>query len=232
MQRFVLRVVAVCGLVVASLAVAGPVLAHQTEDCPNGEPECPVATFPRWRENLVPLFGTEVGATDGERTEERHQAERWRDEWGCDKQFCGWIKPSGSVDDHEGPATLHAGIAGEHALGEAAHSDECHDADEFCNHDSHGGTIYADICLGTDNGTGYQHQAGSCEDMYDTQFGIVIKDHLTCPACMDEYHQVRPLDAEYTAAQVGESERGIQRAACNPSEHVIGYGEAGPDPAC
>lgn len=232
MLRSVHRTVIVVALVLGALALAGPAFAHQTEDCPDGQEECPALVAPRWRENIVPLFGTEVGETEEERTEERRQAERWRDEWGCDTQFCVWAKPSVSVDDEEGPATVHVGAAGDHSLTEGAHPDEAHESNEFGNHDTHGGTIYADVCLGSDGGTSFEGQAGACSGPEDTQVGVVVKDHLGCPLCMDEYHQVRPLDPDYTQAQLAETQAGLERAACNPEEQLLGYGEDGPDPAC
>ena len=192
---------------------------------PPSEPECgPTDVYPNWRDNVVPAFDL----ADRDDEQQKRDAQRWRDENGCEKQFCIWASPSGSVDDPEGPATIHAGMAGEHALGEAAHSDEDHTDTEFGNHDSHGGSIYADICLGTDNGTSYEDNAGSCEDMYDTQVGITVVDHLTCPAgCADEYHIVRPLDPEYTQEQMADSQRDIGEIAADPQRYACGYEEMG-----
>lgn len=189
------------------------------------EPECgPTDVYPNWRDNFVPLFDL----ADRDDEQQKRDAQRWRDENGCENQFCIWANPSGSVDDPEGPATLHAGMAGEHALGEAAHSDENHSDTEFGNHDSHGGSIYADVCLGTDNGTSYEDNAGACEDMYDTQVGITVVDHLTCPAgCADEYHVIRPLDAEYTQEQANDSQRDIGEIAADPQRYICGYEEQG-----
>ena len=189
------------------------------------EPECgPTDVYPNWRDNVVPLFDLE----DRDDEQQKRDAQRWRDENGCEKQFCIWANPSGSVDDEAGPGTLHAGMAGEHALGEAAHSDEGHTDDEFGNHDSHGGSIYADICLGTDAGTSYEDHAGACEDMYDSQVGIVVVDHLTCPAgCMDEYHVIRPTDPAFTQGQLADSQRDIGEIAADPQRYACGYEEQG-----
>ena len=192
---------------------------------PPDEPECgPTDVYPNWRDNFIPLFDL----ADRDDEQQKRDAQRWRDENGCEKQFCIWANPSGSVDDPEGPATIHAGMAGEHALGEAAHSDEDHTDTEFGNHDSHGGSIYADICLGTDNGTSYENQAGACEDLNDTQVGITVVDHLTCPAgCADEYHVIRPLDTAYTQEQMADSQRDIGEIAADPQRYVCGYEEQG-----
>ncbi len=221
-------------VVVTVLALTGvaafnqAVQAHAcTEPAPGEEvpAECgPTDVYPNWRDNLVPLFDLE----DRDDEQQKRDAQRWRDENGCEKQFCIWANPSGSVDDHEGPATIHAGMAGEHALGEAAHSDEDHSDTEFGNHDSHGGSIYADVCLGTDAGTSYEDHAGACEDMYDSQVGITIVDHLTCPAgCADEYHVIRPTDPAFTAAQVEDSQRDTGEIAADPQRYACGYEERG-----
>jgi hypothetical protein len=192
---------------------------------PPAEEECgPTDVYPNWRDNVVPLFDLE----DRDDEQQKRDAQRWRDENGCETQFCIWANPSGSVDDEAGPATFHAGMAGEHALGEAAHSDEGHTDDEFGNHDSHGGTIYADVCLGTDAGTSYEDNAGACEDIYDSQVGIVIVDHLTCPAgCADEYHVIRPTDPAFTRAQLEDSQRDIGEIAADPQRYACGYEEQG-----
>ena len=189
------------------------------------EPECePSGVYPNWRDNVVPLFDLE----DRDDEQQKRDAQRWRDENGCQQQFCTWANPSGSVDDPEGPLTLHAGTAGEHALGEAAHSDEGHADDEFGNHDTHGGSIYADICLGTDDGTSFEGQAGACEDVYDSQVGITVVDHLTCPAgCMDEYHVIRPTDPESTQHQLEDSQRDAGEIAADPQRYACGYEEQG-----
>ena len=182
----------------------------------------PTDVYENWRPNYLPLFDL----ADRDDEQQKRDAQRWRDENGCEKQFCIWASPSGSVDDPEGPATIHAGMAGEHALGEAAHSDEGHTDDEFGNHDSHGGSIYADICAGTDNGTSFEGKAGSCTGPEDTQVGITVVDHLTCPAgCADEYHVVRPLDQPYTQEQLADSQRDLATAASDPQRHVCGYEE-------
>lgn len=215
---------------VVGLAVLAPAaLAHE---CPAGtgptSPECqPAAVYPDWRPNYVPVMDLQ----DRSDEQQKRDAQRWRDENGCHGQFCVWADPSGSVDDEAGPGTLHAGSAGDHSLGEGAHSDEGHEQNEFGNHDTHGGSIYADICAGSDAGTSYEGRAGDCTGPEDTQVGITIVDHLTCPmGCMDEYHVVRPLDSDYTEAQVANSARDTETALSDPQRHLCGYEQY--DSAC
>lgn len=184
----------------------------------------PTDVYPNWRDNYVPLFDL----ADREDEQQRRDAQRWRDENGCDTQFCTWADPSVSVNDPEGPATLHAGIAGDHTLTEGAHDDEGHDGSEFGNHDSHGGAVYADVCAGTDAGTSHEGQAGACTGPQDTQVGITVVDHLDCPAgCADEYHVVRPLDPAYTEEQASDSQRDLAAVAADPQRWACGYEEQG-----
>jgi len=216
-------VVAGLVFVLVGFAVMAPrAEAHECTYDENGEViEChPADVYPDWRPNYVPVMDLE----DRNDEEQKRDAQRWRDENGCDTQFCVWAKPSGSVDDESGPATLHAGSAGDHSLLEGAHSDEGHEDNEFGNHDTHGGSIYADMCAGSDAGTSYDGQAGECEGPEDTQVGITIVDHLTCPmGCADEYHVVRPLDQDYTQTQVDNSVRDTQTAVSDPQRHLCGY---------
>lgn len=187
--------------------------------------ECgPTDVYPNWRGNYVPLFDL----ADRDDEQQRRDAQRWRDENGCDSQFCTWADPSASVNDPEGPATLHAGIAGDHTLTEGAHADEGHADSEFGNHDSHGGAVYVDVCAGTDAGTSHEGQAGACTGPQDTQVGITVVDHLPCPAgCADEYHVVRPADPAYTQEQVNDSQRDIGEVAADPQRWACGYEEQG-----
>lgn len=186
---------------------------------PTTTEECgPTDVYENWRDNYLPLFDL----ADRDDEQQKRDAQRWRDENGCENQFCIWAEPSASRDDPG--ATFHGGTAGEHALGEAAHSDEGHPDNEFGNHDSHGGAIYLDVCAGTDDGTSYEDNAGACSGPEDTQAGITVVDHLTCPAgCADEYHVVRPLDTPYTQEQLSDSQRDLGEAAADPKGHLCGY---------
>jgi hypothetical protein len=216
-------------LFVGGLAFTQMASAHECTTNPEtGVEECgPAAVYPDWRPNYIPL----MDLRDRESEQERRDAQRWRDENGCETQYCVWADPTLSVDDEAGPATVHAGTAGDHSLGEAAHSDEGHEDNEFGNHDTHGGAIYADVCLGSDEGASYEGNAGACTGMQDTQVGVTVVDHLTCPAgCADEYHIVRPLDPEYTQEQVDESITATQTAVSDPVRHICGYEYA--DPSC
>lgn len=226
------------------LAGLGTASAHE---CAPGEPEpChPTPVYPNWRPPYVPLFGvndTHCETTDqGEVTEEeckenRHEAQRWRDEWGCDTQWCIWAKIQFSVDDDRKPQSVHAGTAADHSMTEGFHSSEGHGTAEG-NHDSHGGSIYADVCLASDAGTSYDGQAGACERPEDTQVGINIMDHNPCGvfipivACTDEYHVIRPLDLPYTMEQMEESGQQAGRLVTpeGRDDYVCGYQDPGSD---
>ncbi len=196
---------------------------------PNGEPTTtttcePSDVYPNWRDNVVPV----ADLTDRDDEQQRRDAQRWRDENGCLTQFCVWADPSASVDDPDGPATVHAGVAGDHSLTEGAHSDEGHAVSEFGNHDSHGGAIYVDLCAGSAEGSSMDGQAGACRGPSDTQAGVTVVDHLTCPiGCADEYHVVRPLDQPYTEEQVADSQRDVGEIGTDPMRYACGYEEFG-----
>ena len=97
-------------------------------------------------------------------------------------------------------------------------------------HDAHGGATYVDVCLVENPESKY------CDDgPTDTQVGVTIMDHNSCGtvipivACTDEYKVVRPLDTEYTQAQMANSERDAQAIADDPYLWLCGYQEFGGD---
>ena len=211
----------VLGLAIVGLSSIASSVASAHE-CTEEDPDChPTPVYDHWRDSYVPLFVNQ----DKDDPAKRQEAQRWRDEWGCDAQFCAWAKPSGSVASDGQPQSLHAGMAADHSLLEAAHDSEHHGEGEG-NHDAHGGALYADVCLSSEEGTSYEGQAGDCTRPEDTQVGVVIMDHLDCPlGCADEYHDVRPLDTEYTLAQMQDSQDNIAEIAADPHTYVCGYPE-------
>lgn len=221
----------------------GGVPAASAHECPEGEPPDSDAceetdVYDDWRPNYVPLFdlSDREHGEPGSAPEQRGDAQRWREECaddGQERQQCQWLYGGTSVQEYpsdpEGeaaprPNELHVGYAANHCfLAEAAHDCDGHDEGEFGTHDSHGGAIYVDICLSANPDSKY------CDDgMEDTQAGVTIVDHLTCPmGCFDEYHVVRPLDAEYTEDQMGDSAAAAEQIASDPRRHVCGYEEQG-----
>lgn len=230
--------------------------AHQCpDDWEPDDPECEeTAVYDDWRPNYVPLFDLpdrEDQADDGEGEQQRYDAQRWRDECNNDgeyRQQCFWMYGGQSVlsypdsDGHqhggdEGeeasptdallsrPNEMHLGFAATHCfLAEGAHDCDRHGSgSEFDTHDSHGGALYADVCLAPNPDSKY------CEEgLEDTQVGVTIVDHLTCPmGCFDEYHVVRPLDAAYTEEQMADSVTAIEVIAADPQRHICGYEEYG-----
>ena len=119
------------------------------------------------------------------------------------------------------PNELHAGYAANHCfLAEGAHDCDNHGTEnEFATHDSHGGAIYADVCLSTNP------DSRLCDDgMQDTQAGVTVVDHLPCPfGCFDEYHVVRPFDWEYTKDQMADSQAALETISGDPQGYVCGY---------
>jgi hypothetical protein len=202
-----------------------------------GDPadEChETAVYEDWRPNYVPLFDLPDRAEQGEGTEgerQRRDAQRWREECSNgdqERQQCGWyyggfsVTPYDTDIDGPRPNEVHVGFAANHCfLAEAAHDCDGHADNEFGTHDSHGGAIYADVCLTQNPDSKY------CDDgASDTQAGVTIVDHLTCPTgCADEYHVVRPLDAEYTGRQMENSQSAAPGILADPQRHVCGYEE-------
>lgn len=210
--------------------------AHQCPDgAPPDDPACrETEVYEDWRPNYVPLF--DLSDRDGETGEQqRYDAQRWRDECNDDGEFsqqCGWQEGGQSVMLYDGsdpdgasprPNELHVGYAATHCfLAEAAHDCDSHGTEsEFDTHDSHGGAIYLDVCLAANPDSKY------CDDgPSDTQAGVTIVDHLTCPAgCFDEYHVIRPLDTEYTQAQMDDTASAPDYILGNTEEYVCGYRE-------
>ena len=210
--------------------------------------------FPDYRPNVVPLFDLpdrddtshyddtgddEVDGEPGPGEQQRHDAQRWRAECEDDgeyRQYCGWAyggqsgfayptDDPGDPDEPEDhiltpPNELHVGYAATHCfLAEAAHDCDAHGTDEFGTHDSHGGAIYTDVCL-TQSDDSYWCDEG----VEDTQAGVTIVDHLTCPiGCFDEYHVVRPADQAYTEEQMADSAVAAEGIANDPHTYVCGY---------
>lgn len=211
--------------------------AHQ---CPDGyepnDPECEETdVYDDWRPNYVPLF--DLADRDGEDGEQqRHDAQRWRDECSNGSQYrqqCAWVYGGQSLmpydeSDPDGasprPNELHVGYSATHCfLAEGAHDCDSHEDSEFGTHDSHGGALYADVCLSANPDSKY------CDEgMKDTQAGVTIVDHLGCPfGCFDEYHVVRPFDQEYTEQQMADSVAATEGAANDPQRHLCGYEDQG-----
>ncbi len=210
--------------------------AHQCPDpyAPD-DPACEeTAVYDDWRPNYVPLFDlSDRDDENGTGEEQRRDAQRWRDECADDgeyRQQCAWVyggqsaKSYGESDPTGGtprPNELHIGFAATHCfLAENFHDCDAHgSSDQFATHDSHGGAVYADVCLSANPDS--QH----CDDgLEDTQAGVTVVDHLDCPAgCFDEYHVVRPLDADYTQAQTEDSAAAVGYIADDPQRHLCGY---------
>lgn len=209
--------------------------AHQCPDRhkPNS-PACKdTKVYDDWRPNYVPLF--DLSDRDGKTGEQqRYDAQRWRDECSNDgeyRQQCAWVYGGQSAQPYDGsdptggtprPNELHLGYAATHCfLAEGAHDCDSHAQDEFGTHDSHGGAVYADVCLSANPDSKY------CDDgAEDTQAGVTIVDHLDCPAgCFDEYHVVRPLDSDYTQEQMEDSAAALGYIADDPKAHLCGYPE-------
>ncbi len=216
--------------------------AHQ---CPDGyapdDPECQeTAVYDDWRPNYVPLFDLsdrEDQADGGAGEQQRYDAQRWRDECNNGDQYrqqCAWVYGGQSVQPYDDsdpagstprPNELHVGYAANHCfLAEGAHDCDNHgDDNEFDTHDSHGGALYADVCLSANPDSKY------CDDgPEDTQAGVTIVDHLGCPfGCFDEYHVVRPLDTAHTQDQMADSATAIEGIANDPQRHLCGYEDKG-----
>src|SRR5688572_21400750 len=173
MGRKTLATIVTTVLVMGLGMIVGPsgVSAHECADRPTRPgAKAPVtnecedtAVAPNWRDPYVPLFSL----PDHEDEDQRRDAQRWRDEWGCDTQHCVWVKDNTSVDGGQ-PAGVHAGTAADHSMFEVAHQSEDHGSAES-NHDAHGGAIYLDVCLASEAGTSYEGQAGACTGPEDTQ---------------------------------------------------------------
>lgn len=233
------------GVILAALAALALVSglrvasAHECGYDPANPDECrPTRVWPNWRGDRIPIFGLD----NRDDPEQRREAQRWRDEWGCRQQFCIWADFSNSVNSGT-PNEAHAGTAGDHSfLGEAAHQSEGHGTNEG-NHDSHGGSTYADVCIAESHDTSYAGQAGECDEgLEDNQVGLTILDHNPCPLCEDNYVLVRPLDTDCDdAGEASHRQYCNQRMLTNsadtiaydadhPGEYTCGYREPGGDP--
>lgn len=192
--------------------------------------ETPV--MPNWRDNYVPVFDLE----DRDDEQQRYDAQRWRDE--CRRgqseshQMCQWSYggfsgfPNSDDPDTTAPNEWHAGFAATHCfLFEFAHQCEDHETERGEGvHDAHGGATYVDVCLTANPESKY------CDDgPADTQVGVTVMDHFPCgqyapvASCTDEYHVVRPLDAEYTQRQMENSQASVQLIADDPGRYVCGH---------
>lgn len=246
-QRWMLFMLAAT-VVMGTLLLGGSASAHEcTDSDPQTEPnpeEChETPVMPNWRGTYIPLFDIE----DREDEAQRYDAQRWRDE--CSngdpnspsyqsRQQCAWFYggTSGFADDDGGlaPNEAHAGFAATHCfLFEFAH--QCSDGHDGSVqgegvHDAHGGALYVDVCLQPNPESKY------CNDgMKDTQVGVTIMDHNPCGtvvpivACTDEYKVVRPLDTEYTQAQMANTQEDTQAILDDPYLWLCGYGQYGGD---
>ena len=233
------------------LVLGGTASAHECGYDPENPDACrDTPVMPNWRGTYIPLFDIE----DREDEQQRYDAQRWRDE--CDngredepagpdgyqsRQQCAWLYGGTSTfpnrdNDIMAPNELHAGFAATHCfLFEFAHQCEDHNPNpnttsEEGIHDAHGGATYVDVCLQPNPESKY------CDDgMTDTQAGVTIMDHNACGtvvpivACTDEYHVVRPFDAEYTQAQMDNSAEQTQEILDDPYTWLCGYGPYGGD---
>ena len=244
MRRF--RLLLVLAVVGAALAVVpGIAGAHQCDEGTQDNCE-DTAVADDYRPNYVPLFdladreyGDPASDSDG-----RNDAQRWRHECandGEERQQCAWIYGGQSIQEYESdegredadgntepedtllprPNELHAGYSANHCfLAEGAHDCDRHDnTGEFGTHDSHGGALFVDVCLSTNPDSRW------CDDgVEDTQVGVIILDHLSCPVgCFDEYHVVRPLDPEYTEKQMDGTVDAVEQISEDPEGHIVGY---------
>ena len=235
-------------VVLGTLVLGGSASAHectndpQTEQTPDECHDTPV--MPNWRGTYIPLFDIE----DREDEQQRYDAQRWRDE--CDngketsiedyegRQQCAWFYggTTGFKDDNGNlsPNEAHVGFAATHCfLFEFAH--QCSDGHDGSVtgegvHDAHGGALYVDVCLQPNPESKY------CNDgAKDTQVGVTIMDHNPCGtvvpvvACTDEYKVVRPLDTEYTQAQMANTQEDTQAILDDPYTWLCGYGQYGGD---
>lgn len=209
------------------------VQAHQCVD--EDETNChETQVYDDWRPNYVPLFDLADREGDGGE-QQRYDAQRWRDECNNGDQYrqqCAWAYGGQSVssygtDPESGtprPNEWHVGYAANHCfLAETQHDCDSHEDNEFGTHDSHGGALYADVCLSENPHSKY------CDDgLKDTQAGVTIVDHLTCPmGCFDEYHVVRPFDTEYTETQMTNSVEAVEVVTNDPQGHLCGYEDQG-----
>jgi hypothetical protein len=214
----------------------------QSEECHE------TAVYDDWRPNYVPLFDlSDRDGDDGE--QQRRDAQRWREECADgdqERQQCAWYYGGTSIggsvldgeydpydtDEEDGPRPneLHVGFGATHCfLAEAAHDCDAHgDSNEFATHDSHGGATYVDVCLTSNPNSKY------CDEgTKDTQVGVTAVDHLTCPmGCMDEYHVIRPLDTDYTAEQMADSQAAILAIPSDPLTYLCGYPDPHQEPPC
>ena len=236
MRTTVLRALLATAVVGGVMTVLGGVAdAHQCGDKPKKKDNChETPVYEDWRPNYVPLFDLPAREEQGPGTEgeqQRHDAQRWRDECsddGEERQQCAWVYGGTSAQEYPTdvagprPNELHVGYAANHCfLAEGAHDCDSHEETEFGTHDSHGGAIYVDLCISENP------DSKRCDDgLEDTQAGVTVVDHLTCPlGCADEYHVVRPADSEYTSEQMDDSAAAIERIAADPRGHVCGYEE-------
>ena len=198
----------------------------------------PTKIAPNWRNNYVPLFGLE----DRNDPSQRYEAQRWRDE--CEhhdnewSQTCGWYYGGPSLFPNRGPRReghpneVHVGFAATHCfLFEFAHQCEYHDASHGESvHDTHGGALYFDVCATRNAESRYCR-----EGMADTQAGVTIMDHFPCGApipiayCIDEYHVIRPFDADYTNAQMENTQTDTQAIVDDPHTYLCGFGPGAED---
>jgi hypothetical protein len=126
------------------------------------------------------------------------------------------------VSQRGAPSSLHVNHSPDHSWLGAAHSSSDHgDESEFASHDTHGGTIWADVIL---------PDAEDPTRVRDTKAGNSIVEHLSCPTCTDEYHEVW-LDPERTIFQIGEAPGQTEHVGRNPDRWLFGHENGQPEDA-
>ncbi|MGH7897632.1 MAG: hypothetical protein ACREQQ_06750 [Candidatus Binatia bacterium] len=113
----------------------------------------------------------------------------------------------------EAPSSIHYNHSPDHAWLGLAHSSSQHGDTEFSSHDTHGGTIWADIYLPSEDDPTRTR---------DSNAGNSIIEHLGCPTCTDEYHEVW-ADPERTIFQIGEIPGQTEQVGRNPDRWIGGH---------
>lgn len=229
------RIALIVGVVVVFAGLGGVRMAAEAHTCedPDDPENCHPSVVENWRGQYVPAFGLE----DREDEQQREHAQRWHQECqsgGQYQQQCVWLYGGTTVapddDGNVAPMEQHAGLAMTHCFaGEAFHQCENHNDPGEGEHDSHGGSIYVDVCV-NENPEADASTAGACDEgLQDTQAGITIEDHNPCGnvapvvACTDEYHVVRPFDGEYTEAQTDDTAAWVESAQTSPADHFASW---------
>jgi hypothetical protein len=116
--------------------------------------------------------------------------------------------------NREAPSQFSLANSADHSWLALAHSPDDHGPGEFDQHDTHGGSIWADVYLPTNE----DHK------VRDSNAGVFILDHLGCTfGCLDEYHQFY-ADPERLIFQVGEIPNQAEFVGRDPDRYVFGFG--------